>query len=440
MTKPLPSLDAYWMPFTANRDFKKEPRIITSASGHYYQTVDGRDVYDAFSGLWTSGVGHCHPKIVSAVKQQVARLDYVMGFQAAHEKVFQLAEELTEIAPDGMNHCFFTNSGSESVDTALKIALAYHRARGEGHRTRLIGRERGYHGVNFGGMSVGGMSPNRKVFSANLIPGVDHLPHTHRPEHNAFCRGRPEWGTHLADELENLAALHDGSNIAAVIVEPVAGSTGILPPPFGYLERLREICDTHGILLIFDEVITAFGRVGDAFAANRFGVTPDIITTAKGLTNGVIPMGAVLVQGKVHDAFMQGPDQLIELFHGYTYSGHPVATAAGLACLEIYREEGIFEQARSLEKPFEDGLHSLAGHSLVQDVRNFGLMGAVELKPRDGAPGTRGLETHKKCFWEEDLVVRNGADCLQFSPFLNSRPQDIAMIFEKVGSVLDRID
>jgi beta-alanine--pyruvate transaminase len=440
MTKKPPSLDAYWMPFTANRDFKKEPRIITGASGHYYTTSDGRQLYDAFSGLWTSGLGHCHPKIVAAVQAQVAELDYAMGFQASHEKAFRLAEEIAAISPNGMNRCIFTNSGSESVDTALKIALAYHRARGEGHRTRLIGRQRGYHGVNFGGMSVGGMSPNRKAFSANLIPGVDHLPHTHNLEHNAFSRGRPAWGAHLADELEQLAALHDGSNIAAVIVEPVAGSTGVLPPPIGYLERLREICDRHGILLIFDEVITAFGRVGDAFGAQRLGVTPDLITTAKGLTNGVIPMGAVVVQEKIHEAFMQGPDQLIELFHGYTYSGHPVACAAGLACLEIYREEGTFDQSRELEKPFEDALHSLAGHPLVMDVRNFGMMGAIDLKPRDGAPGARGLEVHKKCFWEEDLVVRNGADCLQFSPFLNSSPEDITMTFEKVTKVLNQLN
>ncbi len=439
MTESPPSLDAYWMPFTANRDFKKEPRIIVGASGHHYQTSDGREVYDAFSGLWTSGLGHCHPKIVSAVQQQVATLDYAMGFQAGHEKAFRLADELTAMAPDGMSRCFFTNSGSESVDTALKIALAYHRARGEGHRTRLVGRERGYHGVNFGGMSVGGMSTNRKSFSANLIPGVDHLPHTWRPEHSAFSRGQPKWGGHLADELEALAALHDGSNIAAVIVEPVSGSSGILPPPLGYLERLREICDRHGILLIFDEVITAFGRVGTAFASQRFGVTPDLITTAKGLTNGVVPMGAVLVQSKVYDAFMQGPDQAIELFHGYTYSGHPLATAAGLACLEIYREEGSFDQARALEPIFEEAIHALADHPKVSDVRNFGLMGGIDVVARENAPGARGLEIHKACYWEEDLVVRNGGDCLQFSPFLNSRPDDIAMTFEKVSRVLDRI-
>ena len=434
------ALESYWMPFTANRDFKKNPRLLVSANGHYYQTADGRRVYDAFSGLWTSGLGHCHPKIVAAVQQQVATLDYAMSFQAGNEKAFQLAAELTDMAPEGFTQCFFTNSGSESVDTALKIALACHRARGEGHRSRLIGRERGYHGVNFGGMSVGGMSANRKAFGASLLPGVDHLPHTHSLEHNAFSKGQPEWGAHLADELERLAALHDGSNIAAVIVEPVAGSSGVLPPPLGYLQRLRELCDKYGILLIFDEVITAFGRVGEPFAALRFGVTPDIINTAKGLTNGVIPMGAVLVRDEVYDSFMQGPGQMIELFHGYTYSGHPVAAAAGLATLEVYRHEGTFAQARELESHFEQAIHSLDDHHKVMDVRNFGLMGAVELEPRPDAPGMRGMETHKKCFWEEDLVIRNGMDILQFSPFLNSRPEDITMTFEKIRKVLDRID
>ena len=433
-------VDAYWMPFTANRDFKKKPRIIRSAEGHYYTTVDGERLYDLFAGLWTSGVGHCHPKIVEAVQKQVAELDYAMAFQVSNDKSFALAERVIDMAPEGFSQCFFTNSGSESVDTALKIALGYHRARGEGHRTRLIGRERGYHGVNFGGMSVGGIVPNRKVFSANLVPGVDHIRATMNLEHTAFSRGQPEWGAHLADDLEGLAALHGGENIAAVIVEPVAGSTGILPPPIGYLERLREICDTHGILLIFDEVITAFGRLGAPFAADRFGVTPDIITTAKGLTNGVIPMGAVLVRDHIYDAFMQGPGHMIELFHGYTYSGHPVAAAAGLAVLDVYRDEDTFETVRSLEQPFEDLLHSFADHDKVIDVRNFGLMGAIELAPREGAPGARGLEIHKRCFWEEKLVVRNGMDCLQFSPFLNSKIEDWNHAFERIRHVIDTTD
>ena len=434
------AIDAYWMPFTANRDFKKQPRIISGASGHHYTMADGTRLYDMFSGLWTSGLGHCHPKVVEAVQQQVATLDYCMTFQLSNDKAFALAERVVDLAPDAFSNCFFTNSGSESVDTALKIALAYHRARGEGNRTRLIGREKGYHGVNFGGMSVGGIVPNRKVFSANLIPGVDHIRHTFDLEHNAFSRKQPEWGAHLADDLERLAGLHDGSNIAAVIVEPVAGSAGVFPPPVGYLERLREICDRHGILLIFDEVITAFGRVGKAYGAERFGVTPDIITTAKGLTNGVIPMGAVIVQDHVHEAFMQGPDHLIELFHGYTYSGHPVAAAAGLACMDAYDEEGTFEQSAALEQTFEDLLHSFADHPKVIDVRNFGLMGAIELAPRDGAPGARGFEIHKKCFWDEHLVVRNGMDVLQFSPFLNSDVDEMQQSFEAIRRVIDAVD
>jgi len=433
-------LDAHWMPFTPNRDFKQNPRIITGASGHHYTTDNGAQVYDMFAGLWCCGVGHCHPKIVEAVQKQVAKLDYAMAFQAGGNLSFELAERVVDMAPDGFTQCFFTNSGSESVDTALKIALGFHPVRGEGNRTRLIGRERAYHGVNFGGMSVGGIVPNRKIFSANLIPGVDHIRATMNLEHTAFTRGQPEWGAHLADDLERLAALHDGSNIAAVIVEPVAGSTGILPPPVGYLERLREICDTHGILLIFDEVITAFGRLGKPFAADYFGVKPDIITTAKGLTNGVIPMGAVLVRDHVYDAFMQGPDEMIELFHGYTYSGHPVAAAAALATMDVYVEEGVFEQATALAKPFEDLLHSFADHDKVIDVRNIGLMGAIELAPRDGAPGARGTEMHKRCFWEENLIIRNGMDILQFSPFLNSNVDDWHKSFDSVRRLLDSID
>ncbi len=431
---------AYWLPFTANRDFRKKPRVISGASGHYYTTVGGAKLYDTFSGLWTSGLGHCHPKIVEAVQQQVAKLDYCMGFQVTNDRALELAERVTGMAPKALTHCFFTNSGSESVDTALKIALGYHRARGEGNRTRLIGRERAYHGVNFGGMSVGGIVPNRKVFSANLIPGVDHIRHTHDLEHNAFTRGLPAWGAHLADDLERLCGLHDGSNIAAVIVEPVAGSTGVLPPPVGYLERLREICDRHGILLIFDEVIAAFGRLAKPFGAQRFGVTPDIITTAKGLTNGVMPMGAVLVRDDIYDAFMQGPEYMIELFHGYTYSGHPVAASAGLATMQVYDDEGTFEQAAALEQHFEDLLHSFADHKHVIDVRNFGLMGCIEMAPRDGAPGARGAEVHKKCFWEENLVVRNGMDGLQFSPFLNSDPDEMTRSFETIRRVIDTIE
>ncbi|MFV0663837.1 aspartate aminotransferase family protein [Denitromonas sp.] len=428
-------LDAYWMPFTMNRAFKKAPRMITRARGHYYTTDDGRELLDGFSGLWTSGLGHCHPKIVAAVQAQVAELDYAMGFQMGHPKVFELATRLADMAPAGFTQCFFTNSGSESADTALKIALAYHRARGEGQRTRLIGRERGYHGVNFGGMSVGGIPANRKVFSAALLPGVDHIRHTHSLADMAFSRGQPAWGAHLADDLERLCALHDGSNIAAVIVEPVAGSTGILVPPIGYLQRLREICDRHGILLIFDEVITAFGRVGAPFAAERFGVTPDIITTAKGITNGVVPMGAVLVRDTLYQALMQGPAHAVELFHGYTYSGHPLAAAAALATLDVYVEENTFATARALEATFEEALHALRNAPHVVDIRNVGLMGGVELAPRAGAPGERGYEVFLKCF-EAGVVIRNGGDVLQFSPFLNATPDELAQIFTTVRQAL----
>ena len=440
MASTLARNDACWLPFTANRDFLKKPRVIKGAEGHYYLRDDGQKMYDTFSGLWTSGVGHCHPTIVAAVQQQVASLDYCMGFQVSNNKALALAERVTAMAPEGIEHCFFTNSGSESIDTALKIALGYHRARGEGNRTRLIGREKGYHGVNFGGMSVGGIVPNRKAFSASLLPGVDHLRHTLDIERNAFSRGLPTHGIELADDLERLCQLHDGSNIAAVIVEPVAGSAGVIPPPPGYLQRLREICDRHGILLIFDEVIAAFGRLGHGFGAQRFDVTPDIITTAKGLTNGVIPMGAVLVRDTIYDAFMQGPEHMIEMFHGYTYSGHPVAAAAGLATLNVYEEEGTFEQARTLEPLFEDLLHAFGDHPHVIDVRNYGLMGAIEMAARDGAPGVRGAEVHKRCFWDENLVVRNGMDTLQFSPFLNSSPDEMTRSFETIRRVLDTIE
>ncbi|MBL4838863.1 MAG: aspartate aminotransferase family protein [Kordiimonadaceae bacterium] len=432
--------NAHWMPFTSLRDFQKAPRLLTSAQGHYYISEDGRKLYDSFSGLWTSGVGHCHPQIVKAVQEQVAEMDYSIGFQVGHPKAFSLAERLVDMAPDGFSSAFFTNSGSESVDTALKIAIAYHRAKGNAQRTRFVGRARGYHGVNFGGMSVGGIAPNRKVFSPVLLPGVDHLPHTLNLKKNAFSKGLPNWGGHLADELENICALHDGSNIAAVIVEPISGSTGVLPPPIGYLKRLRQICDRHGILLIFDEVITAFGRVGRAFAADRFGVIPDMITTAKGLTNGTIPMGAVLLKEGIYDALMTGPKRTIELFHGYTYSGHPVAAAAALATLDVYETENIFEHSKSLEPIFEEAIHSLSDHPKVLDIRNFGLMGAIELEPRENAPGERGFDVHKKCYWDEDMIVRNGGDILQFSPFLNSRPEDLEMIFERVRKVLDSID
>ena len=425
-------LKSFWMPFSSAKDFRKNPRMIEAAKGHYYTAEDGRQIYDFFSGLWTTNVGHCHPKIVEAVQKQVAEMDYGITFQIGSAKAFEMAERLCAMAPEPFKHAFFTNSGSESADTALKIALAYHRFNGQPERTRLIGRERGYHGVNFGGLSVGGMGNNRNMFGANLLPGVDHIRHTFNLSENAFSRGLPKWGAHLAEDLQRLCILHGGENIAAVIVEPVGGSTGVLPPPVGYLKKLRDICTAHGILLIFDEVITAFGRIGSAFAAEHFGVIPDIITTAKGLTNGVIPMGAVLIKDEIYETFMSESQKSIEFFHGYTYSGHPVAVAAAMASLEIYEEEGIFEQSRTLAPHFEDLLHSVAGQEKVKDIRNYGMMGAIELHPRDGEPGERGFDVHKSCFWDEDVLVRNGGDILQFSPFLNSDPDELTKAMDAI--------
>ena len=433
------NLEPYWMPFTANRAFKKAPRVLHSAQGHYYTDADGRTLLDGFSGLWTTGLGHCHPKIVAAVQAQVATLDYAMAFQMGHNKAFELAEKIIAIAPPEFTRVFFTNSGSEAADTALKMSIAYHRARGEGNRTRLIGRERGYHGVNFGGMSVGGMTANRKVFSPVMIPGVDHIRHTHSLGDMAFSKGQPTWGTHLADDLERLVTLHDASNIAALIVEPVAGSAGVLVPPVGYLERLRETCDKHGILLIFDEVITAFGRIGAAFGAQRLGVTPDIITVAKGLTNGVIPMGAVLVKESVYQALTNCPENLIELFHGYTYSGHPVAAAAGLATLQCYDDEATFVQVRNIEGVFETLLHELKAEPHVVDIRNFGLMGGIELTSRVGSAGARGTEAYLRCF-AEGVVIRNTGDIIALSPFFNSTEDELIRIIDTVRRALRVID
>ena len=432
----LPDLEAYWMPFTGNRYFKKNPRVIARAEGMHCWTHDGRQLLDAVAGLWCCNAGHCHPKIVEAIREQAATLDYSMAFQLGHPGVFELANRVTEIAPSGIDYAFFVNSGSEAVDTALKMALAYHRLRGEGARTRLIGRARGYHGVGFGGISVGGITPNRKMFGA-LLPGVDHLPHTHDLEHNAWSRGLPAWGAHLADELENLVALHDASTIAAVIVEPVAGSAGVLLPPQGYLERLREICDRHGILLIFDEVITAFGRVGGAFAASRFGVTPDLITVAKGLTSGAVPMGAVLASRDVYHTFMTGPESAIEFFHGYTYSGHPLAAAAGCAALDVYRDEGLFERARDMEATFEDALHGLRGEPHVIDVRNVGLIGAVELEPLPGQPTARAMQVFRDCF-DNGVIVRTTGDIVAFSPPLVISEGEIAQVVDSVRAALRR--
>ena len=427
-------LSAFWMPFTANRQFKKSPRMFVSADGMFYRTSDGRDVLDGSAGLWCCNAGHNRPKIVEAIQQQVAELDYAPAFQMSHPKSFQLANQIIDIAPEGIDHVFFTNSGSESVDSALKIAIAYHRARGEGQRTRLVGRERGYHGVNFGGISVGGIVNNRRVFGS-LLTGVDHLRHTHLPDRNAFSRGCPQHGAELAEDLERIAALHGGETIAAVIIEPVAGSTGVLVPPVGYLERIREICDKHGILLIFDEVITGFGRLGEPFAAQRFGVSPDMITCAKGLTSGVIPMGAVLSSAKIHDAFMTGPEYLIELFHGYTYSANPVACAAGIATLEVYREEGLFEKAKALAPYWEDALHSLRDHPGVIDIRNIGMVGAVELEPFEGAPTKRGFEAFLNSY-EAGLLTRVTGDVIALSPPLIAERSHIDQIIGIFGGVL----
>ena len=430
----LPDLESYWMPFTGNRYFKQHPRMISRAKGMYCYTHDGRKLLDSVAGLWCCNAGHCHPKIVEAIKQQAEVLDYAMAFQLGHPTVFELANKLTGIAPEGIDYAFFVNSGSEAVDTALKMALAYHRIRGEGARTRLIGREKGYHGVGFGGISVGGISPNRKMFGA-MLPGVDHLPHTHHIDENAYSRGLPKWGAHLADELENIVALHDPSTIAAVIIEPIAGSAGVILPPEGYLQRVREICDRHGILLIFDEVICGFGRTGDRFGATRFGVTPDMMTTAKGLTSGTVPMGAVLASGEIYDTFMTGPDGAIEFFHGYTYSGHPLAAAAGCATLDVYLDEGLFDRARAMEETFADALHSLKGEPNVIDVRNFGLIGAVELEPIEGQPTARAMSIFRECF-DNGVIIRTTGDTLAFSPPLIIEEAQIGTVVDAVRSAL----
>jgi beta-alanine--pyruvate transaminase len=421
------------MPFTANRQFKAHPRMFVAAEGMHYTTADGRQVLDGTAGLWCCNAGHKRPKIVEAIQKQAAELDYAPAFQMGHPKAFELAARVRDMAPAGLKHVFFTNSGSESVETALKIAIAYQRARGQGTRTRLIGRERGYHGVNFGGISVGGIVNNRRHFGA-LLAGVDHLPHTHLPE-NAYSKGQPEQGAHLAEDLERIIALHGPETIAAVIVEPVAGSTGVLLPPKGYLEKLREITTKHGILLIFDEVITGFGRLGSAFAADHFGIQPDLMCTAKGLTNGTIPMGAVLATSEVHDAFMHGPEHLIELFHGYTYSGNPIAAATGLATLEVYREEGLFERAADIAGYWEDGLHSLRGLPHVIDIRNMGLIGAVELDPIPGQPTARAFQAFLDCY-EKGVLIRTTGDIIAMSPPLIIEKAQIDQLFGTLADVL----
>jgi beta-alanine--pyruvate transaminase len=428
-------LEALWLPFTHNRLFKRDPRIVVEAAGMHYTTADGRRIVDGLSGLWCCNAGHRHPRIVDAVVRQLGRLDYSPPFQTMHDKGFELATALAALAPAGLDHVFFANSGSEAVDTALKIAIACHRARGEATRFRLIGRAKGYHGVGFGGISVGGMLANRKAYASALLPGVDHLPHTHDLEHMAFSRGMPSWGAHLADELEAIVQLHDASTIAAVIVEPMQGSAGVIVPPVGYLQRLREICTRHGILLIFDEVITGFGRLGHFFAAERFGVTPDIITFAKGVNSGMVPLGGAIVRKDIHDAFMQGPEHLVELFHGYTYSGHPLACAAGLAALEVYRDEHLMARARALEPVLEAAVHSLRDEPHVIDIRNLGLAAAIELAPRPGEPSKRAMEVFHWCF-DHGAMVRYTGDIIAIGPALIAQESDIEEIVELIRGAL----
>jgi beta-alanine--pyruvate transaminase len=428
-------LEAFWVPFTPNRAFKASPRLIARAKDMHYFTPDGRAVLDGTAGLWCTNAGHNRDPIVAAIRAQAAELDYAPAFQFSHPKAFELASRIATLAPPGLDHVFFSNSGSEAVDTALKIALAYHNVRGEAARTRLIGRERGYHGVGFGGISVGGIVTNRKFFGT-LLAGVDHLPHTYNREQQAFTKGEPEWGAHLADDLERIVALHDASTIAAVIVEPMAGSTGVLPPPKGYLERLRAICDKYGILLIFDEVITGFGRLGHAFAAERYGVTPDMITFAKGITSGTVPMGGVLVKKSIYDAFMRGPEHVVELFHGYTYSAHPLACAAGLATLDLYREEDLFARAKKLEPVWADAAMSLKGTPGVLDIRTIGLTAGIDLASRPDAVGRRAYDAMVKAFNEENLVVRVTGETIALTPPLVVSEAQIEEIFEKVKRVI----
>jgi beta-alanine--pyruvate transaminase len=431
------SMSSFWMPFTNNRDFKANPRLLVSAEGMYYKDVDGNAILDGTAGLWCVPCGHAQPRIVAAVGEMVGQLDFAPTFQMGHPAAFDLAEQLMDYTNHRFGHVFYTNSGSEAVDTALKIALAYHKARGEGGRTRLIGRERGYHGVGFGGLSVGGIGANRKSFGP-LLPGVDHLPHTHDLPKNAFSRGEPDFGVELADELERLVTLHDASTIAAVIIEPVSGSTGVLVPPKGYLKRLRAICDKYGILLIFDEVITGFGRLTTPFAADYFEVEPDMMTTAKGITNGTVPMGAVFSKRFIHDAFMEAPAG-IELFHGYTYSGHPLACAAGLATLEVFREQKILEHAAAMQPYWEDAVHSLRGLPHVIDIRTIGLVAGIELEPIPGKAGARAYAAFKKAF-ADGILIRTTGDIIALSPPLVLEKTHIDELFGKLTDVLKNLD
>ena len=430
------SLEAHWMPFTANRAFKAAPRMVVGAKDMHYLTDDGRQVLDGTSGLWCVNAGHCRTKIVEAVQKQAATMDYAPAFQMGHPGSFRLAERIAKMLPGDLNHVFFCNSGSEAVDTALKITLAYHRARGEGHRNVFVGRERGYHGVGFGGISVGGMPANRKMYGS-LLPRVDHLPHTHNLAENAFTRGAPNWGAHLADELESrIIALHDASNIAAVIVEPMAGSAGVLVPPKGYLKRLREICDKHNLLLIFDEVITGFGRTGHAFAAHTFGITPDIITMAKGITNAMVPMGAVAVRKGIYETVVNNaPPDTVELFHGYTYSAHPLATAAAEATLDVYEAEDLFARGRELAPYFEQAVHALREMPNVIDIRNIGMVAGIELEPKPGKPAERAFKTYLKCF-EKGVLIRTTGDIIALSPPLIVSKAQIDELVGVLGDAL----
>ncbi|WNJ89395.1 aspartate aminotransferase family protein [Bosea sp. 685] len=433
-TQPLGTpnnLEAFWMPFTANRSFKQNPRMVARAEGMFYYTPEGKPVMDGTAGLWCCNAGHARKPIIQAIQAQAEELDFAPSFQFGHPKVFAAAARIASLAPGDLDHVFFAGSGSEAADTALKIALAYWNVTGKGSKTRLIGRERGYHGVGFGGISVGGMVNNRKFFGS-LLAGTDHLPHTYDREKQAFSKGEPDYGAHFADDLDRIVALHDGSTIAAVIVEPMAGSTGGLPAPKGYLKRLRELCDKHGILLIFDEVITGFGRLGYAFAAERYGVIPDMITFAKGVTSGTVPMGGVIVRKHIYDAFMNGPDNAIELFHGYTYSGHPLAAAACLATLDLYREEGLFERAREMEPAWADAIMSLRGEPNVVDIRTVGMVGAIDLAPRADGVGKRAFEAMDRLFREEGLMVRTAADTIAFSP-------PLIITESQVGELVDKL-
>ena len=431
------NLDNYWLPFTPNKKFKANPRLLTSAKGMYYKSDDGREVLDGIAGLWCTNAGHCHPKIVEAVQNQAAELDYATAFNMSHPKAFELAEKVSSLTPKGLDRIFYGNSGSEAVETAMKVALAYHASKGDGQKTKFVGREKGYHGVNFGGVSVGGLTPNRKSFGP-LLPGIDHMPHTWDTEHMAFSKGQPEWGLHLADELEKILILQDPSTVAAVIIEPVTGSGGVIVPPVGYLERIREICTKHNVLLIFDEVITGFGRLGCCFAANRFDVRPDMITMAKGLTSAMIPMSAVAFDNSIYDQLMEGPEAMIELFHGYTYSGHPVACAAGIAALDVYEEEGLFDRAKEMEPHFQEAIHSLKGLNQVIDIRNIGLMGAIHFGS-DGLPATEfAAKVFQHCY-DNNVLVRYSGEFLVLSPSLIVEKEHLDTIADALKAAITSV-